>query len=305
MFEDEAGTATLTEEDIKTTGTHDLKYQGGKKATYDADGILAHYYCVVDGCGKTFADVRGEDELEGSTVIQMLSHVENGILVIDEDAITNEGKKNVVLELLQEQVMGNLKELTQVQFQLTCLEDHVERGGTLRIQLSDGEVYFDNDALKTVVNKAQGSTVTLLMDEIIKTDSALTAKQKTTLNGKKDPYIVRLQLTSGGKRIEDDFGGKVYVYLTEFTPKTGYNNSNYSAYFLDEDGTTDAVSYYSREARITVEHFSEYFLSRNAKAASNPTTGDTSNVVIWAGVGLAAVTALVVLLILNRKKNVK
>lgn len=303
LFRDEAGTAALTEEDAKTTGTHDLKYQGGKKAAYDADGISPHYYCEVTGCGKTFADARGETELEESTVIPMLSHVEDGVLVIDEDAIANEGKKNVVLDLLQKQVMGELKAVTQVQFQLTCLKKHVEQGGTLKIQMSDGEVYFDNDALKTIVTKAQGSTVTLMMDEIAKTDSSLSVKQKTTLNDKKDPYIVRLELTSGGKRITDNFGGKVYVYLTEFTPKSGYSNSNYSAYYLKEDGATEAVSYYSREARITVEHFSEYFLSRNAKAASNPTTGDTSNVMVWAGVGLAAVAALVVLLVLNRKKQ--
>ena len=294
----------LTEEQVVVSGgPHDLKYQGGKLATYDADGIHPHYYCEVTGCGEKFEDARGETPFEGSTVITMLSHVEDGVLVVDEDAIANEGKKNVVLDLLQKDVMGSLTAVTEVQFQKACLEDHVDRGGTLWVYLSDGQVYFDNDALDTIVNKAEGSTVTLLVDEITKTDSGLTAKQKTTLNGKKDPYIVRLQLTSGGKRITADFDGKVYVYLTEFEPKTGYKNSNYSAFFLDEDGTTDAVSYYSRDARITVEHFSEYFLARNVKAASNPTTGDTSNVMVWAGVGLAAVAALVVLLILNRKKK--
>ena len=123
------------------------------------------------------------------------------------------------------------------------------------------------------------------------------------LYSQKDPYLLRLELTSGGKKITDDFGGKVYVYMTGFVPKTGYKNSNYSGYLLKTDGTTEKVSFYSRDARITVEHFSEYFLSRNVKAASNPTTGDTSNVVVWAGVGLAAVAALAVLLVLSRKKK--
>ena len=136
-----------------------------------------------------------------------------------------------------------------------------------------------------------------------KRNLGLTAKQKTALYSQKDPYLLRLELTSGGKKITDDFGGKVYVYMTGFVPKTGYKNSNYSGYLLKTDGTTEKVSFYSRDARITVEHFSEYFLSRNVKAASNPTTGDTSNVVVWAGVGLAAVAALAVLLVLSRKKK--
>jgi len=306
LFDAAAEGKELTEEDIiGDKGPHDLKYQGGKAATYDADGIAPHYYCEISGCGEKFEDVNGTKKFEGSTVIPMLSYVEDGVLVIDEDAIANENKKNVVLDLLQKDVMGSLTEVTQVQFQTECLEEHVDRGGTLWIYLSDAQVYFDNDALETIVEKAQGSTVTLLADEIAKTDSGLTAKQKTTLNGKKDPYIIRLQMISGSKRITADFGGKVYVYLTEFEPKTGYKNSNYSAFFLDEDGTTDTVSYYSRDARITVEHFSEYFLSRNVKAASSPQTGDTSNVMVWAGIGLAAVAALVVLVMLNRKKKVE
>ena len=303
LFEDAAGTATLTEEEIVTTGTHDLKYQGGKDATYDAAGIQAHYYCEVSGCGKKFQDARGETELTTSTVIPKLSYVEDGVLIIDEGAITNEGKKNVVLDLLQRDVMGTLTSVTKAQFQLTCLEDHVDRGGTLWIYMSDGQVYFDNDALKTIVEKAQGDTVTLLIQEITKTDASLTAKQKTALASQKDPHILQLQLTSGGQKITADFEGKVYVYMTGFEPKTGYKNSNYSGYFLAEDGKTEKVSYYSRDARITTEHFSVYFLSRNVKAASSPQTGDTSNVFVWAGVGLAAVAALAFLLIINRKKR--
>lgn len=291
------------EEVVIAGGKHDLAYQAEVPATYDADGIKEHYYCEIEDCGEKFEDVDGEVPFEGSTVIEMLSHVEGNVLVIDPEAIENEGKKNVVLDLTQKVVMGSLKEVIEVEFQTACLEDHVDREGTLRVVMSDGEVYFDNDALATIVDAAEGATVTLVVDEITKTDSGLTAKQKTTLNGKKDPYIIRLQLWSNGKRITDDFDGKVYVYLTGFEPKTGYKASSYSAFFLDEDGTTDSVSYYSRDVRLTVEHFSEYFLARNAKAASNAATGDTSNVLVWGGVGLAAVAALVVLLILNRKKK--
>jgi len=148
----------------------------------------------------------------------------------------------------------------------------------LDIFTDNGTVSFDKTALAALTLQANGSTVTIHVEEI--SQSGLTAAQQAAMEGShKDDTIIEVTARSGNVIITDYDSGKITVTVP-YTLKAGANPEGICVWHLASDGTLTLMECTYDAAAKTVsfitDHLSDFIIDFIA-VNSNPDTGAWDN----------------------------
>ena len=298
LFADQQGTKELTAEEVIIKAAHKPTKVEAKDATYTAPGVKSHYACQV--CAEKFLDERCETKVtDAELVIAQLIEVvgekaEVSSGAVDkaiEEAAASGDKKDVVLDLTREDVVGEVvTPVTKTEIPAAAIEKVADADASLTLTKEDATVTMDTKALDVVSKaaKEEGATKIALVVEEIKTEE-LNAKQqeavKEVAQEKKVAKIISAELlvqtAEGEKKIGTEaaggFGGGTVTVKIPFTPETGYKGSDYSVVYVADDGTTKEIKteYEGGYLVVALEHFSDYVIVNNAdKGDDNSGTGE-------------------------------
>ena len=319
-FADEKGEKELKAEELvmKSEG-HKVEKKPAKAPTYIADGNKEYYHCNV--CDTVFADAEGKTELTASEIKDLI--IPQLILVAENKAEVSEGAvdkalnesnkdEDVTLDLTHKDVIGeeNVGAVTKVELPVAALETMVEKEKALTLVKEDATVTLDVKALETIVEQAEGNTVTLVVKNVEET--TLKPAQQAAVEDKKVAVTISAELIcdqTGEKIATKDgkgFGGgavTVSIPVPDKLPE-GVKAADLKVYFVDDDGTVENLSSKLEGDKIvfTLQHFSEYVIAADASdnSIAHP-TGDNSAVAMYIMLGVVSAVAIVMLIAYKKK----
>lgn len=268
-----------------------------KEATYTEDGNIEYYACAA--CDKRFYDAEGKKVITGSVILPQLIEVvgdkaEVSTGAVDkaiEEAATSGDKKDVVLDLTHEEVVGEVaKPVTKTEIPVAAIEKVAEAEASLTLTKEDATVTLDTKALETVAEavKKEGAVKVIVAVKDVETKE-LTVKQqeavKVIAEEKKVAKVISAELlvqtAAGEKKIctegEGGFGGGTVTVKIPFTPETGFKGTDYSVIYVADDGSTKEIPTAFKDGCLVVEleHFSDYVIVNKAtNAGGNGCTGE-------------------------------
>lgn len=130
----------------------------------------------------------------------------------------------------------------------------------LEIKLSTAAVSFDAAAVDAISDAATGKDISLNVETV--DVKALSAEQKSTIEGLGNAVIIQATLTSGGETISD-FGGGSAAVTVPYEKKNA--DKVVAVYYMDDAGRlTKMNAVYDAKTKsitFTAPHFSEYVLT--------------------------------------------
>ena len=298
LFSDAEGKTSVTAEELATElVAHTLNTVDEIPATYTAPGVKAHYVCKV--CAEKFLDAEGKTKATDAdlAIAQLIEVVgekaEVSTGAVDkaiEEAATSGDKKDVVLDLTHEEVVGEVaKPVTKTEIPVAAIEKVAEAEASLTLTKEDATVTLDTKALDTVakVVKEEGAVNVTLSVKDGETKE-LTVKQqeavKVIAEEKKVAKVISAELlvqtAAGEKKIcteGEGFGGGTVTVKIPFTPETGFQGSDYMVIYVADDGSTKEIPTAFKDGCLVVEleHFSDYVIVNDAtNAGGNGGTGE-------------------------------
>ena len=299
LFADAEAKTAVTAEELATelATAHTLKSVETVDATYTAPGVKAHYACAV--CGEKFADAEGntkvtDAELEIAQLIEVVGDKaevsEGAVDKAIEDAVAAGDKKDVVLDLTQDEVVGEVTTpVTKTEIPVAAVEKVADAGASLTLTKEDATVTLDKKALAAVVAQAgEAESITLVVEEV-KTEE-LTAKQQEAVEKvAKNKTVAKIisaellvQTAEGQKNIgteaDKGFGGGTVTVKIPFTPETGYKGSDYVVIYVADDGTVERINTKYKDGCLVVDlkHFSDYVIVNDAEQSGDNAGGTDS-----------------------------
>ena len=288
LFSDAEGETAVTEKDLEIAIlAHTLKPVAEVAATYTAPGVKAHYAC--QNCTAKFFDAEGvtkatDADLEIAQLIEVVGDKaevsEGAVDKAIEEAVTSGDKKDVVLDLTNEETVGEVATpVTKAEIPVAAIEKVAEADATLTLTKEDATVTLDTKALDAVAEavKNEGATnVTLVVQEIEAED--LTAKQQEAVEEvAQEKTVVKVisaellvQTAEGEKKVgteaDGGFGGGTVTVKIPFTPEVGFQGSDYSVIYIADDGAIQNIKTEYKDGCLVVEleHFSDYVVVNNA-----------------------------------------
>lgn len=298
------------------TDPHDLKPVTQIDPTFTSEGTKAHYLCANEGCDSRFWDAKGENpvaDVKALKIDKLISINSSKVVVVSDEAVdelTEDG--DLYLNLTDKDIVGEGNTgAASVEIstgKLKTLE------GDLIITTTTGEITFNNKAIQALCKEAGCPGITITFYEGKEADM-LTAEQKAALKTKKlkdksDIIRVVVKDCDGNylaSKAAGGFGegGKVYIEV-DHSVDIGTKSTDYSAYCITDKLSAVGLKFLSKtRAQITLEHLSDYIIARPPKATISANTGDSSNILLWAGICAAAAVALGGVLIIGAKKKKK
>ena len=256
-----------------------------KAATYTEDGNIEYYICAA--CDKKFYDADGKKPVTGSVILPQLIEVvgekaEVSTGAVDkaiEEAATSSDKKDVVLDLTHEEVVGEVvTPVTKTEIPAVAIEKVADADASLTLTKEDATVTMDTKALDMVAKavKEEGATKVTLVVEEVKTEELNTKQQEAVKEVAQEKKVAKVisaellvQTASGEKKIGTEaaggFGGGTVTVKIPFTPEAGAKGTDYSVIYVADDGTTEAIptAYKDGCLVIELEHFSDYVIVKN------------------------------------------
>lgn len=248
------------------------KTAGGKKGTYLPTGSSSDIGNSSGTGGSSLKiPVSGDQnrtnvtaEVKGSTAV--INNIDTSALqhVIGEDVKTG---------IVEIDLSGANQEINAVSLPVTAMKDIAKAANDknndvvgLGVQLTTARVELNDTALQAIVDQAEGSHITLVVDDNIVdrlSETQTSSIQNMDVRASCEAYFV-----SNGKRIGDFRGGNALVKIPYVIPK-GHKEEDYSVWYIADDGskTKFATSYDKKEKAITfrVNHFSDFVVVYEAK----------------------------------------
>ena len=301
-----------TKTDTIDAAGHKLAPVAAKAATYAATGNTAHYACSA--CTKLFADAEGKTEttLEKVTIPQLIKVEEEKAEIKEEavdtaisEAVSAGTAGDVVLDL-NEVATDSAAEnetpaaVTSAELPVASLEKvaSISEEATLTVSMADATVVVDAAAMEAVAEQAEGTTVTLKVEQI-EAETLTQTQQSAVASQKVVAAITASFVCSEGKEIHDFQGGSVTVAMP-FTPEEGTEGADYQVLYIADDGSIEeiATTYANGTLIFTLEHFSEYVVvntaEKNVPTNGSPATGDVgilscAAAMLLSGAGMTAI----------------
>ena len=250
---------------------HALIEVPGKNATYDAEGMLAHWMC---DCGALFFDAAGLSAVLDATSLKLekLARVEvtaDSIHHVIQQAGQNEMVVLPTAKVPENSVVGSVK------IPVKALKAVADTGKTLVVQTERATVLFDKAAQQAIAEKAETSAHVAI--EVVKISlDAMNAAQKDSVQDKAVTMVISAQVTDGKKEISHFNGGRVTVQIPFAIPE-GKESSGFSVVHIADDGRIETIPSLYRDARLVVEleHFSYYAVVENREHVCQYTTSVT------------------------------
>lgn len=271
---------------------HKLTPVAAKAATYTAPGNTAYYTCTA--CAKLFADAVGKTEttLEKVTIPQLIKVEEEKAEIKEEavdtaisEAVSAGTAGDVVLDLNEVATDSAAENETpaaviSAELPVASLEKvaEISEDATLTVSMADATVVVDAAAMEAVAEQAEGTTVTLKVEQV-EAETLTQTQQAAVAEHKVAKVITASFVCSEGKEIHDFQGGSVTVAMP-FTPEEGTEGTDYQVLYIADDGSIEeiATTYANGTLIFTLEHFSEYVVvntaEKNAPNNGSPATGD-------------------------------
>ena len=260
---------------VTTAGT-DSNLTGevsGSRISFTADG--SHYYVI---CGKS----GGEQPGPGDTVTAPIRGDENtvhaDVTIVEEDTVKLEemgfeeidhvvgdhvetGVVEIDLTSLDEYVTKVILPVTTVEHIVEAAEEAHNDTEALQIDFPHGSVKLDNQAMRAVVEQAEGNKVMLVLESV----------GETRLNEAQDAaiadwnvyggYEVYLLCVASNKRISD-FEGGVATLSVPFTVPNGLDANMFAVWYVADDGKTEKLNTYYANGYLIwdVSHFSDFII---------------------------------------------
>ena len=303
------GKCVKVEGEVFTLRDHDLKTTEAKAATYTSAGNTEYHTCSL--CSKLFSDKEGkiETSLEKVTIPQLIK-VEDEKAEIKEEAVdtaiseaVSAGTAGDVVLDLNEVATDSAAEnetpaaVTSAELPVASLEKvaSISEEATLTISMADATVVVDAAAMEAVAEQAEGTTVTLKVEQI-EAETLTQTQQSAVASQKVVAAITASFVCREGKEIHDFQGGSVTVAMP-FTPEEGTQGSDYIVIYVADDGTTEEIptTFANNTLVFTLSHFSEYVIvNTNVPTNGSPATGDVgilsyAAAMLLSGAGMMAI----------------
>ena len=167
-------------------------------------------------------------------------------------------KKSTEIVLEVASTATNGAQNVQLQLNVSFVKNVSEKtDAALTVNTENGTVSLDQDTIKTVLDEAKGTTITLDVNKVVSPTEV--QKKAAGTNGQ----ILSLTVKSGDKTISDFKTGKVTVTVAI---STALQNKRVAAIHIAEDGKIEQMPGKSREVggkkcfEFTTSHFSDFAL---------------------------------------------
>ncbi len=228
---------TKTEETKTTVVTDD---KSGSTATTAPTETKVTEKTNADGTKEKTATVMVSADNQ-TEIIKQAADKKSADIVLDAAASDTDGADNI-----------------QLQINVSFVRDISEKtGATLTVSTENGIVSLDRDTIKTVLDEAKGSVVTIDVNKVANPDEL--QKKAAGANGQ----ILSLTVKSGDKVISDFRTGKVTVTVAI---SAALQNKRVAAVHIAEDGKIEQLPGKNREVNdkkyfeFTTSHFSDFAL---------------------------------------------
>lgn len=291
LFKDAEGKTEIAGKDTIVDATsHKLTKVPAVDPTYTAAGNIEYYTCT---CGKLFKDFAGLSEIKlADTVLPQLIKVEESKAEVSSDAVDKaledaiadsdpadtEKPVEVVIDLVEiteDETIESIK-IVEAILPVTSLEKISEKEATLTINMSNVTVTMDAKTLDTISKKAEGTTVTLKVEEVA--TETLNEEQKAAVEDLDVAATISASIICAVTEDEiHEFDGGVVTVQLPFTPAEGTEGSDYAIYYIADDGTIEKIetAYVDGALVFSLEHFSEYVVVNTKNVVETPTEPDT------------------------------
>lgn len=234
--------------------------------------------------------------LKNENSIQVEAEITEGKAAISEitadvvSQVVNTKNEESKVDTLTIDLSGAKQEVTAVKLSKSSVEtlakvtNDKENGiDTTTIVLTQATVELDNKTLQTIVDKAKGTDVEIVVEA--KEQKSLNKTQQVSLSKYEVATTFEVHISSEGEKIHDFNGGTVVVEV-KFTPQIGKNPNYYHVVYVAENGVITRYKTKYKDGKIffTTTHFSDYAIiyddtEKNAseeKEPENPITPVTN-----------------------------
>ena len=281
MFEDEQGTAVITDINIPAKGH---RWDNGvitTAPTASAEGVKT-YTCEV--CRATKTEALAKLPSGGGTVappktdtitaevtgdkssVKITAEISGNTASVAEIGKNDIDKAGAGVDItIDLTVIPN--EVTSVTVTKKSLENiYDSETDNVSVKFTETTVNMDRDTLKNIIDQMKGSDLKLVVDKHQEALKSMNNAQMDTVKGMKNPKIMDAYFVSGGVRITDFKGGGVDIAVP-YPDKKGVN-----AWYIDDNGNKEKVpvKYDGKTVVITVSHFSHYVLEEDGGEIVEP-----------------------------------
>ena len=150
-----------------------------------------------------------------------------------------------------------------------AVADEASSADGLEVKLPNGTVTFDADAVAAISGQAEGSDLTLHLDDVELTE--LTSEQQAAVEDLEVEVVLDAYLTANGERISDFEGGSATVRIPYALPE-GRTAAGLVVWYVADDGTRTQVpaTFDGENVVFAVSHFSNYVVTYDPLKANEP-----------------------------------
>jgi hypothetical protein len=218
---------------------------------------------------------------------------QNGQTIVTEESIENAIKDLAETDKKEIVIAANNSDntITNVEINVESLQQIVEADSSLTIKTSGIYATFDNDALNSITEAANGNKVWFDLKAIETVE--LTDAQQDAVKDINVVQVLSLQVMTEMGTVSSFGDGKVKVRIP-FAVAEGKSSSDYVMMYIADDGSVQALNtlYVNGELIVELDHFSEYVI------VEVPTT--TNNTLMLIGsLGLALFVILMGYLVVD------
>ncbi len=288
--------------------THTLTKVAAKAPSYTTEGNIEYYAC--SGCDQKFSDAAGTQMLTSVILPQLIAIVDD-IAEVSEGAVeaaleAADSLTDVKLDLTSDTLVGEeTNSVSKIQLPVSAIEKVGEAMTSLTLISTEATITFDSQALTTIAEQAEGSTVTIVVEEIAA--ETLNTTQQASIKDQNVAAVISAEIICSSTNTHlaaesaGGFGGGTVTIMIPFTPQAGYELSDYVIMYVSDDGDLETIKteYQGNYLLAYLEHLSEYVIVNTKQAtiqSSNPATGDYGYTapVVLAVFCLAAISGLVI-----------
>ena len=280
---------TLTDKDsnpialtdaVKTAGAYTITWSNPDDISFNANYDVIKTTTATltvsrysGGGGGTVAAPTITIPVSGNTNSVEVSAKISGSTAAVQEIEDAELKKVVGGKTVEIDLTGLDKTIDTAQIPNATVGKIAEKSG-MSVKLTTATVTFDKPATQEIFTQAKGNAIELVVEGV--KAATLNTAQKDAIEKLNTVIIVDAYLSSNGTKLctqsKGGFGSGKATVMLPYTLKTGSNASQYSVYYVADDGSLEKLNAsYDVTARsfiFEIEHFSNYVVSYNGEGGS-------------------------------------